>query len=72
MGQAFDGDGKVLGEASGATKREVLEKLLAHPDAAEVRIRTFAASEKLLREAASKLVDAPAEKELEEALEKAG
>lgn len=40
MGQAFDRDGNVLGEAEGDTKREVFEKLnLAHKDAAEIRIR---------------------------------
>ncbi len=39
MGQAFDDEGRVLGEASGATKREVFEKLTkAHPDAAEIRV----------------------------------
>lgn len=42
MGQAFDRDGVVLGEASGATKREVFEKLSqAHADAAEIRIRSI-------------------------------
>ncbi len=41
MGQAFDEQGKVLGEAFGHTKGEVFEKLMAeHPDAAEIRIRT--------------------------------
>lgn len=39
MGQAFDETGRVLGEASGATLREVLDKLeQAHPEAAEIRI----------------------------------
>ena len=42
MGQVFDGDGNVLGEAYGATKREVFEKLdAAHPDAVEMRIKTL-------------------------------
>ncbi len=41
MGQAFDRDGAVVGEAFGATKREVFDKLqnLA-PEAAEIRIRS--------------------------------
>lgn len=43
MGQAFDGDGNVLGEAYGATKREVFEKLdAAHKNAAEIRIKSLA------------------------------
>lgn len=42
MGQAFDRDGAVLGEARGDTKREVFEKLdKAHADAAEIRIRSL-------------------------------
>ncbi len=43
MGQAFDRNGQLLGEAFGATKSEVLEKLLAaHGDKAEeIRIRTI-------------------------------
>jgi len=42
MGQAFDRYGDVLGEATGATKREVFEKLNeAHKDAAEIRIKTL-------------------------------
>ena len=42
MGQAFDRDGQVLGEAVGGSKREVFEKLhSAHPEAAEVRIKTM-------------------------------
>lgn len=42
MGQAFDRDGNVLGEAFGETKREVFDKLMAqHTDAAEIRIRTM-------------------------------
>jgi len=42
MGQAFDREGNVLGEAFGQTKHEVLDKLaFAHPDAYEVRIKTL-------------------------------
>lgn len=42
MGQAFDRDGNVLGEAYGDTKREVFDKLMAqHRDAAEIRIRSL-------------------------------
>src|SRR5678815_1411930 len=42
MGQAFDRDGHVLGEATGDTKREVLDQLeKMHPDADEIRIRTL-------------------------------
>ena len=42
MGQAFDRDGNVLGEAFGDTKREVFDKLTAQfRDAAEIRIRSF-------------------------------
>jgi hypothetical protein len=42
MGQAFDGDGNVLGGAYGETKREVFDKLMqAHPEAAEIRIKTI-------------------------------
>lgn len=44
MGQAFDRDGNVLGEAEGATKREVFDKLQeAHPTAEEIRIKTLRA-----------------------------
>jgi hypothetical protein len=41
MGQAFDRDGNVLGEAFGETKDEVLKKLMAAhgEDAAEIRIK---------------------------------
>ncbi len=40
MGQAFDRDGNVLGEAEADTRSEVLEKLeRQHPDADEIRIR---------------------------------
>ena len=43
MGEAFDREGRRLGEAFGATKSEVLEKLMAeHGDNAhEIRIRTL-------------------------------
>lgn len=41
MGQAFDRDGKMLGEAFGETKREVFDKLISEfKDAHEIRIRT--------------------------------
>ena len=47
MGQAFDRDGHVLGEAYGDTKREVLEKLeMMHPTAEEIRIKTMHAEVK--------------------------
>lgn len=42
MGQALDRDGNVIGEASGDTKREVFDKLMAeHRDAHEIRIRSL-------------------------------
>ena len=42
MGQAFDRDGNVLGEAFGDTKREVFDKLMKEHEAAdEIRIRSF-------------------------------
>lgn len=42
MGQAFDRDGNVLGEAFGATKSEVFDKLNAEfAQAHEIRIRTM-------------------------------
>lgn len=42
MGQAFDRNGNVLGEADGDTKREVFEKLNAEfKNAAEIRIKTI-------------------------------
>ena len=42
MGQAFDREGNVLGEAFGNTKREVFEKLQKeHADAHEIRIRSL-------------------------------
>lgn len=42
MGQAFDEDGHVLGEAFGHTKADVFEKLnAAHRDAAEIRIKSL-------------------------------
>jgi hypothetical protein len=41
MGQALDREGKVLGEATGSTKREVFEELQRrHPDADEIRIKS--------------------------------
>jgi len=40
MGQAFDRDGNVLGEAVGASFRDVFEKLeTAHPNAHEIRVK---------------------------------
>ena len=43
MGQAFDRDGQVLGEARGETKREVFDALdKAHKDAHEIRIASGA------------------------------
>lgn len=42
MGQAFDRDGHVLGEAFGDTKREVFDKLAEQfKDAHEIRIRSL-------------------------------
>ena len=42
MGQAFDRDGNVLGEAFGETKREVFDKLTSEfKDAHEIRIRSM-------------------------------
>ena len=42
MGQAFDRDGHVLGEASGDTKREVFDKLIGEfKNAHEIRIRSL-------------------------------
>ena len=42
MGQAFDRDGNVLGEAFGDSKREVFDKLTSEfKDAAEIRIKTI-------------------------------
>lgn len=42
MGQAFDRDGNVLGEAEGDTKRAVFEELSKnHPDADAILIRTL-------------------------------
>lgn len=56
MGQAFDEKGNVLGEAYGETKREVFDKLSeAHPDAAEMRIKTMAAQQGAARD-----INAPA------------
>ena len=49
MGQAFDGDGGLLGEAFGETKREVFDKLMAaHGDAAEIRIKSVLDREKAI------------------------
>ena len=46
MGQAFDKDGWVLGEAFGHDKREVFEKLNAQfKEAAEIRIKTITEGE---------------------------
>lgn len=43
MGQAFDRDGNVLGEAFGETKRDVLDQLeRMHPAAEEIRIKSAA------------------------------
>lgn len=43
MGQAFDRDGQVLGEAFGETKREVFDKLNAEfKNAHEIRIKALA------------------------------
>jgi hypothetical protein len=56
MGQAFDRDGQILGEAFGSTKREVFDKLMAqHGDAAEIRIRSQAASNSELNGASSEM-----------------
>lgn len=42
MGQALDRDGRILDEVYGATKRDVIDKLLErNPDAHEFRIRTL-------------------------------
>lgn len=42
MGQAFDRDGNVLGEAYGETKREVFDKLIGEfKNAHEIRIRSM-------------------------------
>jgi hypothetical protein len=41
VGQAFDQDGRVLGEATGSSKKEVFDELMKkHPDAHEIRIRS--------------------------------
>ena len=45
MGQAFDRDGALMGEAFGATKREVFDTLMErHPDSEEIRIKTIHAA----------------------------
>jgi hypothetical protein len=42
MGQAFDRDGNLLGEAEGDTRREVLKHLeKMHPAAHEIRIKAL-------------------------------
>lgn len=56
MGQAYDADGRVLGEAEGASMKEVLEKLeRAHPEAERIE---------LLRRRAESLPAATTEKEV--------
>ena len=51
MGQAFDREGNVMGEARGHTKAEVFEALSRdHPDAAEIRVRTTLERERLADE----------------------
>lgn len=48
MGQAFDGEGRELGSAMGATKKEVFDTLMKeHPDAAEIRIKSLPPHTKL-------------------------
>ncbi len=50
MGQPVDERGNVLGEAFGATKREVFDTLMAnHEDAAEIRIKSLLASRQMPR-----------------------
>lgn len=50
MGQAFDRDGNVLGEAYGQTKREVFDKLdKAFKDAHEIRIQSLKPSAEMPR-----------------------
>ena len=67
MGQAFNEDEELLGEATGETKQEVLEKLMRdHPDAEEVRIRTIRDLkewERLRREEAARVLGAAVLKE---------
>lgn len=42
MGQAFDRDGRLMGEAYGSTKREVFDKLMtSHRTAAEIQIHSL-------------------------------
>lgn len=58
MGQAFDRDGNVLGEAFGATKQEVLEQLMKeHPEAEEIRIKTFRDKVEALKQASTSTDD---------------
>lgn len=53
MGQAYDEDGNLLGEAEGKTKKEVFDKLqAAHANAAEIRIKSLM---KQIREEESKV-----------------
>ncbi len=50
MGQAFDRDGNVLGEAFGETKREVFNELTKHfKYAAEFRVKSLEADPNLLK-----------------------
>lgn len=50
MGQAFDRDGNVLGEAYGATKREVFDKLNEQfKQAHEIRVETIEAQNSAVR-----------------------
>ena len=58
MGQAFDEKGNVLGEAYGETKREVFDKLIeAHPNAAEMRIKSIVEKEQEAVKKAQKAED---------------
>lgn len=61
MGQAFDREGQVLGEASGDTKREVFEQLQKdHPDADEIRIKSaMAATAQQQHDAATRAAQRP-------------
>lgn len=56
MGQAFDDQGGLLGEAFGETKRAVFDQLIKeHPEAHEIRVKSLA--DKIL--AADGATDAP-------------
>jgi hypothetical protein len=64
MGQAFDESGRVLGEAAGATKSEVFEKLIEEfPQAHEIRIKSLKdrldAEDARVREVASPQAELP-------------